>query len=654
MKYILLLCFLFLSTLFATSEEQVKVVYTYNFMKNIQWPNDEKLDTYNLLVITDNDNLIRMFSNLTQKKRVNNKKIKPTFSSSIHNTGSYQVIYLDDKFTKNYLKIFKDDNNKNTLIISNDVNDKKNVMINMFHKDQKINFEINRANILNRNLTISPDMIFLGGSEIDVAEIYRDIQSTLEKKKVEYAQLNAQIAGIKEDAQKLQQEVKNQNLVLSNNLKELENQKSELEKKDKDIEAKNKDLKLKDLDIELKNKDIQVKQSELLDILKFVENKKAEIEEQKRLIDINNVKYQKNLLEIQAKEKLLEKLNEDIKQKNSMVKEQENIISTKSSTISYLTGAIGLFLILVVIIIVSYFKIKRDKKVIDKQLVTLHLAEQKQKELFQELNKAKEEVEENHKHTRDSIEYAALIQHALIPSNDLFRNHFSDYLTIWHPKDIVGGDIYLFEELRDENECLLMVIDCTGHGVPGAFVTMLVKAIERQIISNIIFSKEEVSPSKILSIFNKTMKYLLKQEDESSISNAGFDGGVVYYNKKDKIIKYSGAQTSLFYVEDGNLKIVKGDRHSIGYKKSNANFEFKEHSIEAKDDMNFYLITDGYVDQNGGEKGFPFGKTRFEGIITNYSRESFADQQEILLNSLAEYQGDEERNDDVTVIGFKI
>lgn len=264
------------------------------------------------------------------------------------------------------------------------------------------------------------------------------------------------------------------------------------------------------------------------------------------------------------------------------------------------------------------------------------------------------EVRAIHKHTKESIEYAALIQHALIPSNDLFRNYFSDYLTIWHPKDIVGGDIYLFEELRNEDECLLMVVDCTGHGVPGAFVTMLVKAIERQVVSNIIFGNEDVSPAKILSIFNKTMKHLLKQEDENSISNAGFDGGVVYYNKKEKIIKYSGAETSLFYIENGNLKIIKGDRHSIGYKKSNANFEFKEHIIKVTEGMNFYLTTDGYIDQNGGEKGFPFGKTRFGDIITNYANESYADQQEILLNSLSEYQGDEERNDDITVIGFKI
>jgi len=265
-----------------------------------------------------------------------------------------------------------------------------------------------------------------------------------------------------------------------------------------------------------------------------------------------------------------------------------------------------------------------------------------------------EEIKLINKQMKDSIEYASLIQHALIPSNDLFKKYFSDYLTIWHPKDIVGGDIYLFEELRNDNECILMVIDCTGHGVPGAFVTMLVKAIERQIVSIIKNSNEIVSPAKILSIFNKSMKHLLKQEDEYSISNAGFDGGILYYNKKERIVKFAGAETPLFYEYQGEITIIKGNRQSIGYKKSDANFVFKDHTIEVKDGMQFYITTDGYLDQNGGEKGFPFGKRRFKKLLEDNCNLPFAEQQELLLYEMMDYQGDFEKNDDMTLIGFKI
>ena len=273
-----------------------------------------------------------------------------------------------------------------------------------------------------------------------------------------------------------------------------------------------------------------------------------------------------------------------------------------------------------------------------------------------ELEGAKKEVEQIHKHTRDSIEYASLIQHSLIPKNDIFKKYFSEYLTIWHPKDIVGGDIYLFEELRTSDECLLMVIDCTGHGVPGAFVTMLVKAIERQIVATVKHNPDEiVSPGKLLAIFNRSMKHLLRQDEEFSISNAGFDGGIIYYNKKEKLIKFSGAETPLFYTDENNdLQMIKGNRHSVGYKKCNSDFEYKEHIINVKDGMQFYLATDGYLDQNGGKKGFPFGKKRFTNIINEYKEESLSDQQEVFLEELHEYQGDEDRNDDVTLVAFKI
>ena len=265
------------------------------------------------------------------------------------------------------------------------------------------------------------------------------------------------------------------------------------------------------------------------------------------------------------------------------------------------------------------------------------------------------EIADSHRHTKESIEYASLIQGALIPNNQIFRHFFQDYFAIWQPKDIVGGDIYLFQELRHKDECLIMVIDCTGHGVPGAFVTMLVKAIERQIVAKIENDINiDVSPAWILKYFNKTMKKLLKQEDNDAISNAGFDGAVLYYNRQEQIIRFAGAELPLFYIKDGEFKIIKGNRQSIGYKKSDSNYEFKEHLIEAKEGMQFYLSTDGYFDQNGGNKGFPFGKKRFQKILEEYKNFSFTDQQEVLLNEMQAYQKDEERNDDVSIIGVKI
>jgi len=202
-------------------------------------------------------------------------------------------------------------------------------------------------------------------------------------------------------------------------------------------------------------------------------------------------------------------------------------------------------------------------------------------------------------------------------------------------------------------------IDCTGHGVPGAFVTMIVKSIEREIVSNIKKHPEfDISPSIIMGYFNKTMKKLLRQETKDSLSNAGWDGGIIYYNRRDQILKFAGAETPLFYMtKDGEFKTIKGNRYSVGYKKCDAKYEYKETVLEVEEGMKFYCTTDGYLDQNGGEKEFPFGKKRFGNIIKEHYKESMAELQTIFMSEMMEYESaipNNDRNDDMTVIGFEI
>ena len=297
-----------------------------------------------------------------------------------------------------------------------------------------------------------------------------------------------------------------------------------------------------------------------------------------------------------------------------------------------------------------------DKKEVENLKANLEI---KVEERTKDLEVAKKEIEAIHKHTRESIEYASLIQGALLPESSSLNKFFKDEFVIWHPKDTVGGDIWLFDRLRNDDECLLFVIDCTGHGVPGAFVTMIVKAIEREIVSIIKEDKEmDVSPAWVMSYFNKTMKHLLKQESKDSLSNAGFDGGIIYYNRKTQILKFAGAETPLFYVDtEGEFHTIKGNRYSVGYKKCDMNYNYKETVLEVQEGMKFYITTDGYLDQNGGEKDFPFGKKRFGNIIKKHYQEPMNEIREFFLYEMEEYESmipDNERNDDMTVIGFEI
>lgn len=276
------------------------------------------------------------------------------------------------------------------------------------------------------------------------------------------------------------------------------------------------------------------------------------------------------------------------------------------------------------------------------------------KRLTFDLEKSKKQIEKAHKETKDGISFASLIQGSLIASNGDFSKHYPDSFVIWEPKDIVGGDIYFYEELQNEDESLLMVIDCTGHGVAGGFLTMLVKAISRQIITKIKKNNAPVETAKILNSFNKIIKELMKQNDKNSLSNAGFDGQILYYNKKEKIIKCSCARNDIYYIQNGELHIIKADRQSIGYKDSDPNYIFTEHTIDVSIPTSLYLFSDGYVDQLGGEKNFSFGKSRLKKLIDTIKDESMDTQKEKLIKTLCDYRKDNERVDDITFIGLKV
>jgi serine phosphatase RsbU (regulator of sigma subunit) len=261
----------------------------------------------------------------------------------------------------------------------------------------------------------------------------------------------------------------------------------------------------------------------------------------------------------------------------------------------------------------------------------------------------------------DSIRYASFIQKSILPQDELVYNIFKDYFIIWKPRDIVGGDIYFLEKVS-ENEVIMFVIDCTGHGIPGAFVTLLVKGLLKQLLTEIKSGKViHDSTSSMLHFFNGLMKEILKQDkSSSSIANVGFDGILLYYNKATNIVKLSGANSLAFIYSkniDGseNMMQFKGDRESIGYKKSRENFEFKEEIFKVSESLKIYLLTDGIIDQKSSkEELFNFGRQRLETLITNVQNVSMAEQREIIYQAIEEFRDGSEQRDDITLLGISI
>jgi serine phosphatase RsbU (regulator of sigma subunit) len=275
-----------------------------------------------------------------------------------------------------------------------------------------------------------------------------------------------------------------------------------------------------------------------------------------------------------------------------------------------------------------------DKKRLHELTLTL---EERVKEKTKEVYIERELLKEAHKKINDSIKFASLIQQAILPKEEELKRFFKDYFILWKPRDIVGGDAYFFEKI-DEERALLMVIDCTGHGVPGAFITMIVKAIEKEIVSKKIYT-----PSEILTQFHDSLKRLLQSNE------VGFDGAVVYIDKKENILKFSASNSTLFYYDNGEVKTVRGSRVSVGYKRRG---KYKDTVIGLG--KSFYITTDGFIDQIGGDKNLPFGKSRFIEIIKENVDLPMSLQKKIFEEVLEEYKKENQQIDDITVIGFKI
>ncbi len=249
----------------------------------------------------------------------------------------------------------------------------------------------------------------------------------------------------------------------------------------------------------------------------------------------------------------------------------------------------------------------------------------------------------------DSIRYAERIQRSMLPEPEIVKSLLPNSFFLWQPKDIVGGDAYYLEPL--ENGFFIALFDCTGHGVPGAMMTMMATVFLRRIIVDY----NRCRPAEILKQLNMIIKHFLKQDREETLSDDGLDAAICFVNPDEKKLVYAGAKLSLYYNDNGEIVQIKGDRQSIGYKNSDIRFNFTEHKIQIQNDSMFYMSTDGYIDQIGGEKNLPFGWKKFIKLLEDNQNESLDKQCEILESSIDEYKGeDNPQVDDITVIGFKI
>ncbi|MBF0161728.1 MAG: SpoIIE family protein phosphatase [Magnetococcales bacterium] len=256
-------------------------------------------------------------------------------------------------------------------------------------------------------------------------------------------------------------------------------------------------------------------------------------------------------------------------------------------------------------------------------------------------------IAEANKKIQDSIQYAQRIQQALLPDWIPLRSALLDSFVLWEPRDVVGGDIYFADVV--EETILLALLDCTGHGVPGAFMTMIaVSGLKRLVRDEGIRD-----PADLLKALNFVVKTTLQQDTGHAQSNDGLDAGIVGIDKNSRQIRYAGAKMALIILQGEVVQVIKGDNKSLGYKDSLLDFTFTTHTRTIEAETLCYLATDGVTDQLGGAKGIALGNKRLHALLQANRTRSMEEQKTALQAYLRAYQGEMERMDDVTVLGFK-
>jgi serine phosphatase RsbU (regulator of sigma subunit) len=265
------------------------------------------------------------------------------------------------------------------------------------------------------------------------------------------------------------------------------------------------------------------------------------------------------------------------------------------------------------------------------------------------LEKQKEEIHQKNILITDSIDYAKTIQEAILPDDEKLSNYIPDHFILYKPKAIVSGDFYWVGEKGTKIICA--VADCTGHGVPGAFMSLL----GHNILENVIQRDISVDPGSILTALNKEIVTRFSKGKERETVKHGMDIALISIDSTSQQLEYAGAKNPLYLVRENTLMEVKADRLSTGVvSKDHSEVKYTNHNETLQKGDVLYLFSDGFPDQKGGPDKKKFFYQPFKDLLVSVHQLPVEEQQRRLDTAITNWIGDGEQVDDILVMGIKI
>jgi serine phosphatase RsbU (regulator of sigma subunit) len=252
------------------------------------------------------------------------------------------------------------------------------------------------------------------------------------------------------------------------------------------------------------------------------------------------------------------------------------------------------------------------------------------------------------KNIKSSINYAKRIQEAMLPKKEMQEKFLPESFILFKPRDVVSGDFYWFSPIQNgEHDLAFGAIDCTGHGVPGALMSMIgINAL------NSIVTRGIAHTDAMLDSLHQEIRTALQQELTGN--NDGMDASLCVYRRKQKTLEFAGAKSPLVYIQNGEVFHIKGDLHPIGGSRTRHQVKFRKHDIVIDQDTTVYLFTDGFRDQFGGSENQKFMSKRFTQLLLEVHKLPMEEQKQKLEEVFTEWKGKNEQTDDVLIIGVKL
>lgn len=583
-----------------SGNNRIKAILINNFVRNVEWPANSIEDTFKIAIVKDFD-LADMTSKVTARTKYgpNSLPLKVVPIDNLLNASEFQILYASAESGYTSIDLLNSIGDKQILLVTENY-DFGTTMINFVIIDSKVKYEANVLKLENSGLIVNNKILEQAVSSEDEAEFAKMIREMRQ-------QLNISEETNAEQTEKIEK--------MSANIK----------KKEREIKEKQAYLDSIQVTIEMQKKYSEQMRNKL-------DSNAQQILEKERALKENDSKLTKQMIELEKAKKNFQEIERDM---NDTMKTLEN---QKTFT----TIAVLVSLLIAVLLIVAYRSSVKQRR----QAVIINRQKEEAEIQRDEIQTQHLQLADKNKEITDSITYAKRIQDAMLPPMEIFRENLEQSFIFYLPKDIVAGDFYWME--NTQGKIIFAAADCTGHGVPGAIVSVICS----NALNRSVREFKLIKPSEIL---DQTLEIVLDKFGSSDDEvKDGMDIALITYNPKTQEVEFAGANNPLWIVRKGAKEVeeYKADKQPIG--KYLKHVPFTNHKTKLNKGDSIYVFSDGYADQFGGEMGKKFRSLHFKELLISIQEHDMKTQKKLIEKAFFGWKGKLDQLDDICVIGFRV